>query len=57
MSRRNRGAEIGVQRNVNLDWSSVLVLRLSKVNSAVPNILRTEANRVLAAPTDASSKR
>ena len=40
-----------MQRNVNLDWSPVLVLRLCKVNSAAPNILRTEANRVLAAPT------
>ena len=40
-----------MQRNVNLDWSPVLVLRLNKSNSAIANIRRTELNGVLAAAT------
>ena len=51
MSRRNSGAEIGMQRNVNLDRSPVLVLRLDESNSAITDILRTKSNRVLAAAT------
>jgi hypothetical protein len=37
-----------MQRNVNLNRRPVLVLRLDKSNAAIADILRTEANGVLA---------